>query len=176
MFHVMIWQSSVWVKKTPFIELYLALLCYWILTSHVPYKWKFSLFRVSSFTLSIFIYIIISTSMTVCPSIWCPSDVRHKKFDLINEVGARSYKYTGRSNAAWVRVKKWFACCGRVWKIPPPSGMTFPGHRTLWFLSFRWPKGTIRRKQFPMVVGDLKIGIVWMAKMIVCSTWNWHFL
>ena len=26
-----------------------------------------------------------------------------------NEVGAQSYKNTGRSNAAWVRVKKWFA-------------------------------------------------------------------
>ena len=25
------------------------------------------------------------------------------------EVGARSYKYTGKSNAAWVRVTKWFA-------------------------------------------------------------------
>ena len=25
-----------------------------------------------------------------------------------NEVGARSYEYTGRSNAAWVRVKKQF--------------------------------------------------------------------
>ena len=55
------------------------------------------------------------------------------------EVGARSYKYTGRSNAAWIRVKKWFACCGRVWKIPPPSGMTFPGHRTLRFLIFKFP-------------------------------------
>ena len=29
--------------------------------------------------------------------------------NLHHEVGTRSYKNTGRSNAAWVRIKKWFA-------------------------------------------------------------------
>ena len=33
-----------------------------------------------------------------------------KAKNILDEVGARSYKNTGRSNAA---------CCGRVWKIPP---------------------------------------------------------
>ena len=34
--------------------------------------------------------------------------VMYPKFLDMNEVGARNYKYTGRSNAAWVCVMKWF--------------------------------------------------------------------
>ena len=43
----------------------------------------------------------------------------------LNEVGARSYEYTGRSNAAWVRVKKRFTGIWPVegyWRFHRPLG------------------------------------------------------
>ena len=82
-----------------------------------------------------------------------------------NEVGTRSYKYTGRSNAAWVRIKKRFTDLlpgvEGFGRFPRPPGWFFLAATHLWFFSFWWPSGSNSMKTVSYGRQRLKNPNIW---------------